>query len=155
MKITIISIAGKEYGIDISQIREVIRMRNIMPVPDSAQFVEGVISMHGRVVPIVNLRKKMKFETAENAVVTGRIIIARINSHMVGLIVDDVLDVIDIDEGSIAPPDEVLKDAEYLTGVVQIKKRLVLIADIEKLLSADTKSSIEKLHERIEVRKKE
>jgi len=153
MNIIIFTLGEKEYGVDIKQVLQVIRTIEIVPVPDAAVFVEGVINFRGRVIPLVNLRKK--FGIAEEGAKRGaRIIIARLAGHIIGFLVDSVSDVVRIEPGLISSPDEVLKDAAYLAGVAKINKKLILMVDIEKVLSAQDRGSIGKVKERVEVRKK-
>jgi len=153
MKLTVFTLADKEYGVDISQVREVIRMKEITPVPDTAEFVEGVISLRGHVVPIISLRKKLGLEEKPTTS-TNRIIISRPGNHFVGVIVDSVTDVISIEGGDITPPNEVLQKAKYLVGVAKLGERLILVADMEKLLSSKDRTVIGKVEKRIEVRKR-
>jgi purine-binding chemotaxis protein CheW len=154
MKVVIFTVKGKEYGVDIANVRQVIRMKEIVPVPDAADFVEGVICLRTKVVPVVNLSKKlgMKDDRPDR---WARIIVTQLEGHTIGVVVDMVTDVITIDPASISAPDDVLKDAGYLIGVAKIGPRLILIADIDKLLSADERTSIEKVSDRVEVKKKE
>lgn len=153
MKTMIFSIADKEYGVDIAQVREVVRMRQVTPVPDAAEFVEGVISLRSKVIPLISLRKKLGFEATQISQ-PSRIIVTQINGHRIGVIVDGVSDVIAIEQGAITPPDEVLKEARYLVGVARVTKRLILVIDIERLLTEDTKTTISDIEGRIEVRRR-
>jgi purine-binding chemotaxis protein CheW len=152
IKIAIFNLADKEYGVSIEQVRQVIRMRKITPVPEASEFVEGVIALRGKVIPLINLFKKLGIEAGPLSG-KNRIIITQAGSHTVGVIVDAVSGVITLDEGALSPVDEVLKEARYLIGVVRVDKRLVLIIDIEKLLGDDVKSSVEKIRQRVEVHK--
>jgi purine-binding chemotaxis protein CheW len=154
MELVIFKVAEKEYGADLKQIRQVIRMREVTQIPDAAKSVEGVISLRGRVVPLVSLRKKMGAEEKEISR-WSRIIVTETDSAPVGVVVDTVLGVVTLEPGSITPPDEVLKDAGYLTGVARLDKRLILVIDIEKLLSLEDKDGIRKVHSRVEVKKKD
>ncbi|MDD5432524.1 MAG: chemotaxis protein CheW [Candidatus Omnitrophica bacterium] len=153
MDIAIFKIADKEYGVDIKQVRHVIRMKEIVTIPDSADFVEGVISLRGKVIPLLNLRKKFSLKS-ENSKKENRIIITQIKEHLIGVLVDEVLNVANIEHGAITPPDKFLKDASYLTGVIKIGNRLILLIDFEKILSVDDETGIKNVHERVEVRKK-
>ena len=153
MKITILKLADKDYGVSINQVNEVIRMREITPVPDSADFVEGVISLQGFVVPIVNFRKKLNLSEAK-LTRHNRIIITELNKKPVGVIVDSISDVITVDDESITPPDDVLRQADYLIGVGKIIDRLILIVDISKLLNAQAKTGINSIYKKVEIRKK-
>lgn len=153
MHLITFSLAGREYAATIQQVDRVIRMRDIIPVPDAAHFVEGVINLRDKVVPVINVRKKIGL-AAENFSKRNRIIIAHIEDHLVGFIVDYVNDVISVDPGSIEKPDNELKKAKYLMGVGKIEGRLILIADIISLLSDEDRSSIEAVESRFEVKKK-
>ena len=152
MHIVIFTIAEKEYGIDIKQVRQVTRTQEVIPIPDAADFVEGVINLRGKVIPLVNLRKKFGLEK-EEAKSANRIIITDINKHGIGILVDRVVDVLVVDEGSVTTPDEVLKDAQYLTGVAKVGNRLILMIDIHKVLTSEDQNGIDKVHERIEIKR--
>ncbi len=153
MKIVVFKVKGKEYGVDISGVRQVIRMREITPVPDAADFVEGVVCLRSKVMPVLNLSKKLGLQDAQPDR-HARIIVTQVESHLIGVVVDMVTDVITIDPASISSPDEVLKGAGYLVGVAKIGQRLILIADMEKLLSADEKVSMKTVSDKVEVKKR-
>ncbi|MCX5679990.1 MAG: chemotaxis protein CheW [Candidatus Omnitrophica bacterium] len=153
MELVIFRLADKEYGADIRQIRQVIRMREVTPVPDSAAFVEGVISLHGKVIPLVSLRKKMGV-SAEKPSRWSRIIVTTLDSNLIGVVVDTVSDVISVETASITPPDDVLKNASYLEGVAKLFNRLILIVNIEKLLTKDDRIGIDEVHKKVEIRKR-
>jgi len=152
MDLVIFKVAEKEYGADLTQIRQVIRMREVTRVPDAGFSVEGVISLRGKVVPLVSLRKKMGAE-AKDISRWSRIMVTEMDGNPIGVVVDTVLGVVSVESGSITPPDEVLKDAGYLTGVARLDKRLVLVIDIEKLLSREDKNGLKEVHKKVEVRK--
>ena len=153
MHLLCFSLADKEYAVDIAGVREVRRIKQVTPVPKSLDFIEGVVSLRGRVVPIVNLRKKLSLPSPGKTNL-NRVLITESNNHMLGIAVDSVIGVLKIDESNIEPPDEVLKKAEYLIGVGKIGKRLILIADIEKLLSSEEKTGIGEIHKKVEMKKK-
>ncbi|MCX5712156.1 MAG: chemotaxis protein CheW [Candidatus Omnitrophica bacterium] len=153
MNILIFSIQDKAYGIDITLVREVICLVKVVPVPEAAPFVEGIISMRGKVIPLISLRKKMGLEYQGNSKST-RIIVAQISSHTIGFIADEVIEVVHLDPASVTLPDELLKEAQYLTGISKVKGRLVLLMDIEKLLSQADHAGIQNVNDRVEVRKK-
>ena len=154
MNAVIFTIADKEYGMDIRQVERVTRRLEVVPVPDAASFVEGVVNLRGNVIPLVSLRQIFGLERQE-AQSANRIIITVIHGHIIGILVDRVADVLRVDEGAITAPDEVLKAAQYLKGVAKVNNRLVLMVDADKLLTSDDKASIQKVHERIEIRKKD
>ena len=153
MELVIFRLADKEYGANIGQIRQVIRMREVTPVPDSAPFVEGVISLHGKVIPLVNLRKKMGISTKEPSR-WSRIMVTSLDGNLIGVVVDTVSDVISLEKAAITPPDDILKDASYLEGVAKFANRLILVVDIEKLLTKDDRIGIDEVHKKVAIRKK-
>lgn len=153
MQTAIFTIAGKEYGVGIDQIKEVIRLKKIVAVPDSAAFVEGVINLRGKVVTVINLRLKLGLEK-KPLDRTMRIIVTEIDHRTVGMIVDSVTEVCDINKESLTSPDEVLKDAKYLIGIAKMNNRIILLSDITRLLSGEDKAGIDNVYTRVELRKK-
>jgi purine-binding chemotaxis protein CheW len=152
MKILIFSIGDKDYGADIAQIREVIRMRKVTPVPEAASFVEGVISLRGRVIPLVNLRKKLGMKSQE--VSSNRIVVTTIQNHWTGILVDAVKTVMTIKPEDITQPDEVLKNAAYLTGVAKWEGRVILLVDFAGFLKGDESEGLQKVQGRVEIKSK-
>ena len=153
MHLLCFDLADKEYAINIENVREVRRVKQVTPIPKAFDFIEGVISLRGRVVPIISLSKKLGLPSVKSSSF-NRVLITESNNHILGIAVDNVLGVINIDKANIEPPDEVLKRCEYLIGVGKIAKRLILIIDIAKLLSGEEKSDISDLHKKVEIRKK-
>jgi purine-binding chemotaxis protein CheW len=153
MHLLCFSLAGKEYAVDIGSVNEVRRLKAVTPVPQALDFIEGVVSLRGKVIPIVNLRKKLGLPSAEKTVF-NRVLITETNNHILGIAVDSVIGVVNLDESNIEPPDEVLKKAEYLTGVGKMGKRLILIADVEKLLSGEERSGVAQIQKKVELKKR-
>ncbi len=148
MTLIIFAIADKEYGIDINQVYKVIRVNDVTTIPDSAEFVEGVINLRGRVIPIISLRKKLKMERADLNKM-NRVIVVRFNNKFVGVIVDGVSEILPIQSSNIIEPDELLKETKYLIGVGRLKERLILIIDIERLLSIGERTDIEEVSKKL------
>ena len=153
MKILIFSIGEKDYGADITQVREVIRMRKVTRVPETAAFVEGVISLRGRVIPLINLRKKLGMKSEE--VPSNRIVVTMIRDHWTGILVDQVKDVVTLKPEDIAKPDEVLQSVTYLIGVTKWQGKVVLLVDITGFLRWEESEGLHKVRERVEIKKKE
>ena len=153
MHLLCFTVSDKEYAVSIESVREVRRIKQITPIPKALDFIEGVVSLRGRVVPIISLSKKLGLPSDKSSSL-NRVLITESNNHILGIAVDSVLGVTAIDKANIEPPDEVLKKAEYLIGVGKIAKRLILIIDIEKLLSGEEKSGILEVHKKVEIRKK-
>lgn len=129
---------GEEFGVPILQVREIVRVEGMTMVPNSLSYMEGVINLRGRVLPVLNLRKRLKLSTAEPGK-TSRIIVAEVGAKVVGLLVDAVSHVIKVNAGAVeAAPEEVLEiDTDYITGVAKLRERLIILLDIERLLRRD------------------
>lgn len=140
-------ILGKEhYGVDIMIVEEIIRMVEITPVPRAPSFVEGIINMRGRVIPIVDLRKKLSIvgsELDENT----RIIVTCIDNKRMGFIVDKVEEVIKIGTDHIdrAPGTSRAID-NYISGVARTQEKgMIIILDFLKIFSPQEQMALESL----------
>ena len=153
MNIVAFKVLDREYGVTILQVKEVIRARKITPVPEAPDFIDGVIILRGKVMPLVNLRKKFGIE-AKAITIKSRIIITQLESHDIGVIVDEVTDVLVIREENITAPDEVLQKAKYLKGLVNLDKRLIILVDMVKLLTQEESAGVQNVYRKVEVRRK-
>lgn len=126
---------GEQYGVPISQIQEIIRVGNVTMVPNSPSYMDGVINLRGRVLPVLNLRKRLKLEAKDTGKMS-RIIVTEVKHKTIGLLVDSVSHVIKVSSEHVeAAPEEVLEiDTDYITGVCKIQNSLVILIDLEKLL---------------------
>jgi len=129
---------GEEYGLPIEQVREIIRVGAITQVPNSPDYMEGVINLRGRVLPVLNLRKRLKIKEMD-ITKASRIVVAEINSKVIGLLVDSVSHVLKIPKDVIEPPpEEVLEiDTDYIKGVGKLGERLIILLDLERLLKRE------------------
>ncbi|WLR52358.1 chemotaxis protein CheW [Bacillus tianshenii] len=145
LKVIVFQLKDEEYGIPVQQVRSIERMQYITRVPRVAKFVKGVINLRGVVTPIIDLRNRFGLEAIDYNDST-RIIIVGVGDMEVGLIVDAANDVIDIPEGTIEPPPEVVGsvEAEYLNGVAKVEKRLLILLNLDKVLNPiEIKEAIE------------
>jgi purine-binding chemotaxis protein CheW len=128
----------EEFGVDILRVQEIIRMMGITKVPKAPDFVEGVINLRGNVIPILDLRKRFRLEPREHDGQT-RIIVIEIDNLVVGFIVDSVSEVLRIPENTVEPPPSVVSglDSEYISGVGKLDDRLLILLDLNKLLSRE------------------
>jgi len=153
MKIVAFTILGKEYALEIKNVIRVIRMQEITPIPQTPDFIEGVILWHGKVMPLISLRKKFGFES-QGANKLNRIILTKVDNHPMGIMVDQITAVLNLEAANLEPPGALIGEANYLIGVGKIGERLILLTDVEKLLSLKERSTIEEVQTRIEIKKK-
>lgn len=152
MNLLIFTVADREYAVEIGQVFRVIRMKKYTPVPESADYVKGVISLRGKVIPLISMRKVLGI-AGEEETKNSRIIIFNDDNSLIGAITDSVSGVSDIKKESISEPDDVLKGTQYLKGIIKINERIILVIDMGRLLSAEEKESVGHIEARVEVRK--
>ncbi|RFU61548.1 chemotaxis protein CheW [Peribacillus glennii] len=136
IKVIVFQIKEKEYAIPVNQVRAIEKVLHITRVPKTARFVKGVINLRGVVTPIIDLRARFEIEETEYTEST-RIIIVSLEDMEVGLVVDAANDVVDIPAANIEPQPEVVGtvEAEYISGVAKVEKRLMILVNLEKILN--------------------
>ncbi len=131
-----------EYALFIHKVREIYAMTEIRKVPKAPQFVEGVINLRGTIVPIIDLRKRFDLDANESKH-TAKILIVELGKNQVGMIVDNVSEVMRFytDEIEKAPPMFSSNiSSQYVQGVAKLNDKLIILLDIEKLLSFEEQS---------------
>jgi purine-binding chemotaxis protein CheW len=141
-------IENEEFGIDILKVQEIIRPVEITRVPNAPGFVEGVINLRGRIVPVIDLRARFGLPTRERDKNT-RIVVVELSNKVVGFMMDAVREVIRVDRTVIEPPPELAVgiDANYIKGVAKLEDRLLILLDLEEVLSAEEHSGLRPLQE--------
>ena len=138
LQLVTFSIGSEEFGVDILKVMEIIRTMEITKVPKAPIFVEGVINLRGLVIPIIDLRRRFGLQ-AKASTTDTRIIVIEINGMTVGFVVDSVSEVLRIPASTVEPPPPVVAglDSDYISGVGKLQDRLLILLDLDKLLSAD------------------
>jgi purine-binding chemotaxis protein CheW len=142
-------ILGKEvYGIEILKVREIIKLMDITTVPRTPEYLKGVINLRGKVIPIVNLRSKFSMPEIEDTQETC-IIVVEVNQTSIGIIVDSVSEVSNINGEEIeeAPHLGHNIDTNFILGLGKTKERIVILLDIELVLSAEELETVGQLVE--------
>jgi purine-binding chemotaxis protein CheW len=135
-------VGGEEYALDIMRIKEIIHPLKITPVPKVPPFIEGVIELRGAILPIVDLRKRFDL-AAPPPTRSTKYIIVGIEGRIVGLVVDGVGEVLRVGRAEIRPSPLVSGDAaRYFSGVCHHAGRIIMILDIDRILSSDEKISL-------------
>ncbi|MGE5364567.1 MAG: chemotaxis protein CheW [Bacteroidota bacterium] len=137
-------IENEEFGVDILKVQEIIRMIQITKVPNSPEFVEGVINLRGRVIPIISLRTKLGLSRIEQDKNT-RTIVVDLHGKTIGFIVDEVNEVLRIPAGITETPPSMVSgiNADYITSIAKLEDRLLILLDLEKVLTDAEKASLE------------
>ncbi|MFY9531001.1 MAG: chemotaxis protein CheW [Candidatus Acidiferrales bacterium] len=127
---------GREtFGLPISMVREIVRVPEITAVPNAPDYIEGVINLRGRIIPVVDLRKRFG-ETDITLNKKNRIVVVEMADRLVGLIVHAASEVLKIPPSEIEAPHNLFQEGEldYVTGVGKLKGRLVILLDLHKVL---------------------
>jgi purine-binding chemotaxis protein CheW len=146
MQLVTFMLGEEEYGFPIMSVDEIIRMRNvnITHVPNAPDFVEGVINLRGRIIPVVDLRARFGMPAAERGR-TNRIVVADADRRTVGAVVDEVVEVLTIASDGIEPvPDLAVKvGSDYVAGVTRVDDRMVLVLDMSRVFSSEEKACLD------------
>ena len=134
---------NEEFGIDILKVEEIIRIISITKIPNTPDFVEGVINLRGRVIPVIDLRTRLGHPRREHNNNT-RVIVVNVNGMTLGFIVDSVREVLRIPKSITEPPPSITAgvNSEYITAVGKLENRLLILLDLEKVLDLKQKEEL-------------
>ncbi|HEX8941025.1 MAG TPA: chemotaxis protein CheW [Candidatus Limnocylindrales bacterium] len=136
LQVVVCELGGERYGLDISRVYEIIRVQPITAVPQAPAFVEGVINLRGRVIPVVELATRFGLPAGERTK-ASRIVVAETGGVRVGLIVDGVSEVLLVPDEAVEPtPPIASSDAAYLRGIAKLGEQLVTLLDLDGLFGA-------------------
>mgnify|MGYP001581901335 CR=1 FL=1 len=126
------------FGVPIEKVKEIVRVPEITHVPDAPEFVEGVINLRGKIVPVVDMRKRLGVKSSEHSR-ASRVLILDMEKGVVGLIVDSASEILKISDEAIEPPPELVSSigGDYITGVGKLNDKLIVMLDLQRLMSAD------------------
>ncbi len=143
-------IGDEEFGVDILMVQEIIRLPAITPIPNSPRFILGMINLRGRVIPIIDLRQRLRINGKNPAEAgrTMRILILEMDSHQTGFIVDSVSEVMKVPEAEIEPTPHLLTlsiDARYIEGVIKLANRLLILLDFTQILKPQEQKELNEM----------
>lgn len=143
----IFHLGTEEFGIEITKAHEIVRMQGITELPQSSDFIEGIINLRGDIITIIDLRKRFNLESKTGK--ETRIIIIDLQNIKAGLIVDSISEVIRINSDDISdPPGRVAGiKRDYLKGIGKINDRLIILLDLNQLLSTEEMIELETIEE--------
>ncbi|WP_319506955.1 chemotaxis protein CheW [uncultured Methanolobus sp.] len=137
LQMVVFQLGGEEFGVEIMKVQEIIRMPEITKIPQSPEYVEGVINLRGKIIVVINLDKRFNLRSKE-VDEHSRIIVVEIGNNVVGMIVDSVNEVLRIPASNIDPAPELVTSSvskEYITGVGKMDNRLLILLDLAKVLN--------------------
>lgn len=131
------TLGDEHYGLDIMRVKEIRGYEAVTKIANAPEFIKGVLNLRGDIVPIVDLRLKFSVGSATYDEFTI-VIMLHIDERIVGIVVDAVSDVINISSDEVKPPPQfgVAFDSQYLHGLVPLNENMIILLDIEKLISS-------------------
>ena len=144
LQLVIFQLGGEEFGVEIMQVQEIIRMPEITRIPQSPGYVEGVINLRGKIIVVINLDTRFGLNSKELDD-DSRIIIVEVGENVVGMVVDSVSEVLRLATSSVEPAPEIISSkikADYLKGVGKLDDRLLILLDLERVLSEEEMSQV-------------
>jgi purine-binding chemotaxis protein CheW len=143
-------IGNETFGVLIASVREIVRVPEITAVPSAPETVEGVINLRGKIIPVMDLRKRFGHVDIQPDK-KNRILVVELNNKLVGLIVNAASEVLKIPPSDIEAPGTVFAEGEssYVTGVGKLKGRLIILLDVSKLLQQQEFKRLEEAAETV------
>ena len=140
IQVVTFNLIGEDFALPILDVREIIRMTEITPVPHAPGFVEGVINLRGQIIPVVDLRKRFNLGEQDVKEEDSRIMVIEVEENVLGVIVDAVSEVLRISESEVQPPPSIVANgigAEYLKGISYVNERMLILIDINRVFNAE------------------
>ncbi len=142
------NIDDEAFGIDIKQIFQILKPQEVFKVPNTPPFIEGLINLRGKVMTVFNLRKRFNLPEKENDDNT-KILIIRMDDYLLGFTVDSVSEIVRVQEEDIVetPPTITDFDKRFLSGVAKVGEKLILLLDLQKILTPDEEEQVKEIVE--------
>jgi purine-binding chemotaxis protein CheW len=145
MQLVSFRLAKEEYGVEITKVREIILMGDITRIPQTPEFIKGLINLRSMVIPVIDLRVRFGLEVGE-LTDESRIMVLNVGGKTLGIIVDAVDEVLRVSNEQIAPPPTVIGvGREYLAGLVKRDDKLLILLDIDRILGQEEAASLHEL----------
>ncbi len=129
----------EEFGVDIGAVSEITKVADISHIPEAPSFIQGVTNLRGQVIAVVDLARQFGLSPQENLPESARIVVTEVNGQTVGMLVDEVPEILKIPEENIEPAPELIQTEvrnDYIKGVGKLDGRLIVLLDLEKVLAA-------------------
>lgn len=146
VQLILIRIGTSFYAIDIMKIVEIVKYSPVTKIPKAPEFLEGIIDLRGMIIPVVDMRKRFEIQ-AEKANEKIRIVIVKVVDKTAGLIVDEVREVLKVASDRVMPPPKIVQgiESEYLSNVVSDKGRIILVLDLDRILTTTERVQLKNL----------
>ena len=149
MKLTVFNISEETFGIDIARVLEILRVQKIFTIPGLPEFLSGVMSVRGAVIPVMDLRRRFGMKPAGRK---ERIILVRYDQEKIGFLVDEIKEILVLNPDEVRPSPSIFKGfkTQYLSGIGKKDERIILILNIDTLLTSEEKILLQEAKELLE-----
>ena len=140
-------LGNDEFGTDVGSVREITRVGDITHMPEAPSFIQGVMNLRGQIMPVLDLARQFGLDNREELPDSARIVVTEVQGQTVGMLVDEVPEVLTIPKEDIEPTPELIRnkvesDHDYIKGVGKLGNRLIILVDLEKVLSIEEAEEI-------------
>ncbi len=137
-QIVVFELAGEQYGVEIAAVESILKPQPLTRLPRTPHFVEGVTNLRGRVLPVIDLRRRLGLPAGETGPQT-RLIVVSLGGALIGLVVDGVSEVLSLPEGVVEPPSPLVTslDTAFIQGIAKLPGRLIILVDLRKVLTIE------------------
>lgn len=144
------TLGTEQFGVGILDVKEIIMMSEITEIPNSPDFVEGVINLRGNIIPVLDLRKRLRLrkQLAERDAAGARILVMEIDEKETGFIVDSVSKVLSVPSSKLMPPPDIIVagvQSQYIGGVVHLDDSILIVLDFRRILTVDEKGQLDQV----------
>ena len=148
LQFVVFKLGNEEYGVPITQVKEINRLMTTTKVPRSPVFIEGIINLRGQIIPIIDMKKRFDLPLTEYTA-DARIIVIQVADHTFGVEVDSVSEVLRINSSDIEPAPNIVCsiDSRYITGVAKVGERLLILLDLDRLLNDEEKKMLQQFED--------
>ncbi|KJS22115.1 MAG: chemotaxis protein CheW [Clostridiaceae bacterium BRH_c20a] len=145
-QVVVFRILSEEYGLEISGIQEIVRYQDITRIPEAPLFIKGIVNLRGQVIPVVDLKRRF-YQVDSQVTEDTRIVVVKVDDKTIGIIADEVSEVLRIPEEAIEPTPTLLNSFNQsgIIGVGKLEGRLLILLDLENTLSSEELNEIKKV----------
>ncbi len=154
IQLVIFRLRDEEFGVDIGSVKEIIEVGIISSIPEAPSFIQGVTNLRGQVIAVVDLAKQFGLSPQENLPVTAKIVVTEVNGQKVGMLVDEVPEIVKISKESIEPTPELIQSEiqkDYIQGVGKLEQRLIIFLNLEKVLAPHEVNELVKVSQPVSI----
>ncbi|MBI4832815.1 MAG: purine-binding chemotaxis protein CheW [Candidatus Lindowbacteria bacterium] len=142
VKLVVFTLDGQRYALRLSAVERIVRAVEVTALPEAPDIVLGVVNVQGRVIPVLNIRKRFHLPERELSL-TDQMIIARTSRRSVVLLIDAVTGAIELSEGEVIPKEEIFPNLKYVEGVAALREGMTFIHDLDSFLSLQEEKALQ------------